>query len=69
MNDVDKLLFDLVVSVAGGFPDGSVLVDPLNPALLRSVRYLANLGLLVADESDDLFFRISLQPSAGLQNG
>lgn len=56
MNDVDKLLLDLVVSVAGGFPDGSVLADPLNPALLRSVRYLADLGVLVADESDNLLY-------------
>lgn len=58
MNDVDKLLLDLVVSVAGGFPDGSILADPLNPALLRSVRYLVALGILVVDESDDLLYRV-----------
>lgn len=58
MNDVDKLLLDLVLSVAGLPGKDYVVIDVLNPALVRSISYLVKLGLLVIDDSDDVLYRV-----------
>lgn len=58
MTDFDKVLLDLVVSVAGSFSDNLIVPDPLNPALVRAIAYLVEVGILVVDEADTFLYRV-----------
>lgn len=58
MNISDKVLLDLVVSIAGAESENLIIPDPLNPALVRAIAYLVEVGVLVVDEVDSFLYRV-----------